>query len=160
MVLRRSQAFGCGSSNSGQQLTSNDSFYRMVLPMLSEVLQNDAADTLKRLAVAVLIVDNNSSLIQTALKCFYRMVLRGPQAFGCSSSNSGQQLTSNDSFLQNGAAGSQAFGCSSSNSGQQLTSNDSFYRMVLRCPQTFDCSSSNSGQQLTSNDSFLQNGAA
>ncbi|CAG2252940.1 unnamed protein product [Mytilus edulis] len=127
----RPQAFGCSSSNSGQQLTSNDSFLQNgaadALKRLT--VANGAADALRRLAVAVLIVDNNNSV-------FTEWCCRRPQM---SSSNS----------LQKGAA-------DASNNGAADASNE-----WCCSPQTFDCSSSNSGQQLTSNDrQFLQNGAA
>ncbi|CAG2252943.1 unnamed protein product [Mytilus edulis] len=212
MVLLTPQMFDCSSSNSGQQLTSNDSF-----------LQNGAADALKHLAVAVLIVDNNlplmidftewccrrlkqwccrrpqclavavlivdNNLPLMTVQNFYRMVVPrlkrltvavlivdkhlssvfkqngAADALKVFSSNSGMTVfyrrpsltvePSNNSSSNDWTTTPQVFtewclpsnvGCSSSNSGQQLTSNDSFYRMVC-------CSSS--GQQLTF-DSFYR----
>ncbi|CAG2252946.1 unnamed protein product [Mytilus edulis] len=183
MVLPTPQTFGCSSSNSGQQLTSNDSFLQngaadalkhLTVAVLIEwdnnlplmtVFTEWCCDALKHLTVAVLIVDNNLPLMIV----FYRMVLLTPQTFDCSSSNSGQQLTSNDSFLQNGAADAsnngaadaQMFDCSSSNSGQQLTSNDSFLQNgAARRLKRLTVVVLIVDKQLISNDSFLQNGAA
>ncbi|CAG2252942.1 unnamed protein product [Mytilus edulis] len=144
------------TNSSGQQLTtSNDSFYRMVLP-----------DALKRLTVAVLIVDNNLPQMiafyrmngaADALKCLAVAVLivdkqltsndkwcyRRSQTLDCSSSNSGQQLTSNDSFLQNGAADALKCLAVAVLIVDNNSSNDSFCRMnCCSGSQTFGCSSS------------------